>query len=274
MRSWLVACVRRVPWLQRMTFHGVILYQHVNGWWRYGDWNLFRTVSIEISQHCNRSCPYCPNALYPRPKRFMADALYKRIVERLQEMQWNGVVDFIFYNEPLLDPRVPQLVRQLKASVPNCIPRIVSNGDLLTEALFRELIDAGVERFWISRHQPVPDGWDARMRSFQEEHPGLLAVTDLLEVQEKQGLHTRAGLVKVDKEFKAPICTTPESAQHIDIEGNLLLCCNDYHRAHPMGNIKTGSILDIWNGINYSTLRSELRSGRACLDICKQCLLQ
>ena len=57
----------------------------------------------------------------------------------------------------------------------------------------------------------------------------------------------------------------------IVINGDVVLCCNDYYKKHVMGNIMETNIVDIWK--SYANLREELlEKNIARLDICKKCL--
>ncbi len=154
------------------------------------------------------------------------------------------------------------------------MPRIITNGDPLTEKLAKDLIDAGVVTFWVSRHVPVKPGWDDRMKDLQAKFKGMITITDLMDVQAAQGLHTRAGLVKVEKEYQVDSCHTAQSCQHIDIDGRMILCCNDYHRKHEFGNLRKQGIMEIWNSRYYYTIRRELREGITALKICKNCIVR
>ena len=37
------------------------LYSRINNFIKYGDTYFFRSIAIEISTDCNRTCNYCPN---------------------------------------------------------------------------------------------------------------------------------------------------------------------------------------------------------------------
>ena len=248
--------------------------QSLNGWWRYGDSHFPRSFSIEISKFCNRTCSYCPNSIHETPKENISNENYEKFISRLAEIKWNGVVDFIFYNEPLLHPDIVGLVRRLKQVVPWCLPRIITNGDVLCSPLARDLINEGVFNFWVTRHVPVKPHWDARMADLQVEFPGYVTVTDIMDVQAKQGLHTRAGMVKVENEYKVDSCHSSQSCQHFDINLKALLCCNDYHKVHGFGNLNEKSIMEIWNDKSYRRIRNELREGITKLPICKNCIVR
>lgn len=240
----------------------------------FKDWHMFQSVSIEISVYCNRTCSYCPNTDHKTPREFMSDAVFSKVLDRLWEVRWPGIVDFIFYNEPLLDPTLEQKVRAVKDAAPDCLPRITTNGDALTEDKLRRLVDAGVVSFYVTRHVPSDKRWDDRINALASKYPRHVTVTDIREVEEKVGLWNRAGLVKVKKEYKTASCRAPEGSLNIDRHGNVLLCCCDYFHAHKMGNVREQSLLKIWSGERFARIRAKLRRGVAELEICKNCILR
>jgi sulfatase maturation enzyme AslB (radical SAM superfamily) len=129
----------------------IIAYQRTTNWWKYGDPNFPRTIAIEISVFCNRTCHYCPNTSNKTPKIFMSEEMFDLSLQRLVEIKWRGIVDYNFYNEPTADDRLVDFVKKTTRTVPGAVSRIVTNGDYLTRDYMRELIDAGVINFF---HQP------------------------------------------------------------------------------------------------------------------------
>jgi len=251
-----------------------VSYQQASNWLRYGDRFFFLSVTMEISVFCNRTCTYCPNTDHATPREFMAPDVFELALKRLTELRWHGIVDFIFYNEPLLDPSLPEKVRRVKQAAPDCLPRITTNGDALTAALAEDLLEAGVVAFYVTRHVPVKPGWDERIEALRRRWPRHITVMDIMEVQRKVGLWNRAGLVKVEKEFKVKSCRAPEGAITIDRNGDVLLCCCDYFHANKFGNIRDKNLEEIWRGQRFRTVRENLRRGVALLDICKNCILR
>ncbi len=251
-----------------------ISYQHLHSWFRYGEWNFYQCISLEVSVFCNRTCSYCPNTSYETPREFMSEEVFSTAIKRMQDIRYAGIVDFIFYNEPLLDPRLPELVKRVKDALPKCLPRVTTNGDPLTEDLLLRLVKAGVLAFYVTRHVPVKPGWDDRINMLAKKYPQYVTVTDIMEIQAQVGLFTRAGLVKVEKEYKVKSCRAPEGAMHIDRYGEALLCCCDYFRKHSQGNIMNQGILEIWRGAEFARIRRNLNKGVAVLDICKNCILR
>lgn len=249
-------------------------YQHLHTLIRYGDWHCFQSISLEVSVYCNRTCSYCPNTSHETPREFMGEKVFTKALERMREIRYAGIVDFIFYNEPLLDPRLPDLVQRIKQACPSSLPRVTTNGDALSEDMLLRLTRAGVISFYVTRHVPVKPGWDDRINALARKYPQFMTVTDIMEVSRKVGLWNRAGLVKVEKEYKVNACHAPVGALTIDRNGDVLLCCCDYFHQNKQGNIMNQGILEIWRGAQFKNVRKNLRRGVALLDICKNCILR
>lgn len=237
-------------------------------WRRHGDPYFFRAVSIEISRWCNRACVYCPNHLFETPREFMPQDVFDLALQRMAEIGWRGFVDYIFYNEPLADPRLVSLVQQTKRVLPRALPRILSNGDLLTRDLAARLIEAGVTHFIITRHLPERAGWRESIRSLVREWPRYFTVLDS---PGQVRWTNRGGLVTPEGFEPFTTCDAPENSLVISLNGDVVLCCNDYHREHVVGNIREKTLLDIWQTPWFAQLRKDVRQGVAKLPICKSC---
>lgn len=54
-------------------------------------------------------------------------------------------------------------------------------------------------------------------------------------------------------------------------DGIVVPCCFDKDARHRMGDLKTASFRDIWQGGAYHTFRRQLMEGRKAIDICTNC---
>ena len=135
-----------ILWILYKTY--IPLYNFI----KHRDVYFFRSVAIEISTYCNRTCYYCPNVLEETPVDFMTEETFNKIIDQLKEIDFSGSILYHFYNEPLLDKRLPSFIRHVKKNLPNCVSRIVSNGDFLSVDLADDLIDAGILDISITIH--------------------------------------------------------------------------------------------------------------------------
>ena len=244
------------------------LYSRINNFIKYRDPYFFRNVSIEISTNCNRTCSYCPNVLEGTPTEFMSEDTFNKVIKDLQSIKFSGIINYHFYNEPLLDKRLPEFIRYVRKHLPSCVSRVFSNGDFLTLDLAGRLIDAGVADINVTIHDKNDEKPLKKLNPVLEKYPGYISLRSL----HNKPLLNRGGAVEVDLLDKKDTCTDPLEGLQIDYKGNVLLCCNDYYRKHSFGNIANKNISQIWQGEEFFRLRRELRKGIARLEICQVCM--
>jgi hypothetical protein len=103
-------------------------------------------VEIEVFSYCNRVCWFCPNSRIDRrsANNYMDEGLYRRILEDLRSIAYDGIITYSRYNEPLADRVILDRLRQARERLPGATLYTHTNGDYLTPALLDELRDAGL----------------------------------------------------------------------------------------------------------------------------------
>lgn len=237
---------------------------------KYKDPYFFRIVCIEINTYCNRKCYYCPVSLEKKvPSHFMPEDLFRLTIKRLKDIKFSGTIMYHFYNEPLLDKRLPEFVKYTNDQLPGCLIRILTNGDYLTMELADDLIQAGVCDFAVTDHNRKPGRLAAKLRPVVEKYPDQIHIESIHD----KPLSNRGGAIDVEVPDKRHngTCTIIYEELKIDYQGNVLLCSNDYYRSHKFGNIQSETLKEIWNKKDYNRIRSKLRKGIPELEICKKC---
>ena len=108
-------------------------------------------VEIETFTYCNRSCWFCPNARIDRRSnnRYMDEALYLRILSELAAIDYDQVITYSRYNEPLADRIILQRLRQARETLPKACLSTHTNGDYLNRSYLDELKEAGLNRLCV-----------------------------------------------------------------------------------------------------------------------------
>lgn len=119
------------------------------------------TVYIEQTRHCNFKCFYCihstrgiPEGEFAQlgyPIKHMEFAMYEEILKQLAEFP-KGIKRIVFsgLGEPLMNPRLPEMVKMaVEAQIADRV-EIITNGVLLTQEMSDELIEAGITNINIS----------------------------------------------------------------------------------------------------------------------------
>lgn len=230
-----------------------------------------RRVEIETSSRCNRQCYYCPVSVDPRPDHRMEESLFLDIVDQLAEMRFKGVFSPHFYGEPLLDPRLPRLMAEVKRRLPHVLVEIYTNGDALTPRKAQELLDAGVGLFFVTMEKGMPKAladtraslpWWTWRRHF------LLRDFD----DHVRAPYNRGGTVLFPgREARFDRCLLPAAALLVDAWGKVKLCANDYYGVEDWGDLHHERLRDIWERPDFRKLRYDLLDGIFVREVCRVC---
>lgn len=243
---------------------------------KHGTFDFFDDVDIETNTGCNRRCVYCPNSIYDRglvkKQKLMDENLFKKIIDELVRIGFDGRISPHLYGEPLLDKRIPRLIRYVRTKLPKVRIVLVSNGDLLTIDKYIELSDAGVNNFRITQHGKemnpnIKDLFEFIKKRSNKKAKVWYELADL-----GVPLYNRGGLIKPPIPDYNPRCLCINNPLVIDYDGNVILCCNDYLSSIKFGNLRNKSLLDIWNSRQFKEIRKQLKRREFNLDICKKCV--
>lgn len=235
--------------------------------------SCFTNIAIETCNFCNRGCDFCPVGHDRKPVQRMHDGLFLKILTDLSDFEYRGDICLQWYNEPLADKRLPDMVRMARAACPDSYIYCASNGDLLTPKLFDRLVRAGLNLINVSQY----DGHiQANVQTVIDSGiaPERLCVgikgADVL-------TNTRGGSITPLTVNEKPLldgvrCIRPDEQLIVDAHGNVPLCCNDYHISHCVGNAADRGLLDLWGDIRLINARHWLRAGdRSRIEVCRAC---
>lgn len=109
-------------------------------------------LHIELTNHCNFSCEFCPDSRMARKRGFMEFETLKRV---LDEVAGRGLARTVFFHvmgEPLLYPRLAEAVGYAdRKGLKTCV---TTNGSLLTPETLDSLVEAGISRIILSLQTP------------------------------------------------------------------------------------------------------------------------
>lgn len=244
----------------------------------YGMEDFFDYISLETTTHCNLRCKFCPNNKYERGlfknKKLMNEKLFKKIISELSEINYCGQLLFHFYGEPLTDERLPDLVKYAREKLPKAELQVNTNGFLLTIPLYRKLINSGLDFFYITQYGRSAPPRIKELFSYLRKSSEKYTKIKYRVLGESIALSNRGGEINIKNpvDYERPICAYPRNIVHVDYEGNVVLCCNDYHSSVKFGNLNNEKLLEIWNKPSYRRLRKELKKKIFKLPICKKCV--
>lgn len=235
---------------------------------------IFQNVIIETTTICNLRCSYCPNSTIGRPPAYMPEETFYRIIDSVVDFQpgYSGKISPHFYGEPLLDARLQEFVGYAHKRLPQALIQIFTNGELLTVDYFLALVDAGVQKFVISQHSPLPV--PRLMDSLKIIHSKYV---DRAQIEYFDQYHSnmkmnRGGLLTSDKLDNPRLFRCNQYKEIVfDVSGTAVLCCNDYLSTTRFGTIHESSVRDIWQNIGYTRTRNLLFYSYFPQQICRNC---
>lgn len=112
--------------------------------WKGEQVPLFKSMGLEISAQCNRTCVFCPNHDFTRPNQEMPIKMINKVRDELSDLNYGGRWHPYMYNEPLKDPRLFDILRDYRRALPRAVIGVSTNCDYLTEEKLAEMIEIGV----------------------------------------------------------------------------------------------------------------------------------
>jgi MoaA/NifB/PqqE/SkfB family radical SAM enzyme len=114
-------------------------------------------IYIEPTSLCNLNCRTCIRNSWEEPLGRMSLVTFKRILTGIQEISRPLTIFFGGLGEPLFHPDIVEMVVLAKDA--GCRVELITNGTLLSPALSRQFIDAGLDMLWVSLDGATPESY-------------------------------------------------------------------------------------------------------------------
>ena len=238
---------------------------------------MFSWIDISLTELCNRVCSFCPRAdkdFYPNQNLHLDLTLASKVASELREIGYKGGVVFCGYGEPMLHPRIFEVVRCFDG----VRVELVTNGDRLSNTIISELFEAGLNFLCVSLydgpHQVEvfndmflaagisPDKFILRDRWHSEADSFGLKLTN------------RAGTLsqgpRIDPYIDKP-CYYSAYSLTLDWNGDVLMCVQDWSKKVKFGNINAASLESVWRSKRVATNRAKLILGDRSSAPCNVC---
>ena len=235
------------------------------------------TIELNITELCNRTCSFCPRhdpEVYPNQKLFMDEYTVQKLATELNASDWYGDIHITGFGEPHTHPHLLEIVQILRTT--SAYIEITTNGDRLIDSDLRytkKLFDAGLDMLTV-------DCYDGEQQYTKRKSEMLFLkgkwrlrkhydTGNAQELIEEYGFNNRSGIMGGSGIQNQ--CYLPFYKTMIDWNGNVILCCNDWHRkAGNMGNILETSFEECWNSAKLQGIRTELAKGIR-RGVCENC---
>lgn len=199
-------------------------------------------------------------------------ALINRIAENLKEFRYKGRISLHNINEPLLDDRIPDIVELFRKACPRAFISFNTNGDLLTDSLYENIVDAGIDRIGISVYE---DKSYQRLSSyFSRRHAKLIDMRQPADLLENRGgsIPDLQDIYVFDtSRYRQTPCQRPARMMVVQSDGKVVLCCSDMYGEIIMGDLNFQKLEETWNGKPFVSIRERLQRSRQGIPLCEAC---
>jgi len=235
-----------------------------------------RWINLETSSYCNRRCVECIRNSHPdadvagpwRERNFMPLETIQHVLEQAVEMGHPDWIGLTFYNEPLLDPRIVDIVIYVKSlGLKSCL---LSNGDNLTVDLARQL-DGMLDVLMVSMYLEG-QARKQRRRTIKQsfEHTDVRFKPGIFGPSHYSPTFDLDALVK--RNIDRP-CLAPIQALHVNHRGEACFCCADFAANFDLGTVYDASLWELWYGERRQQMMRDLLKpgGRRKYPFCSTC---
>ena len=261
-------------------------------------------LQIEPTNNCNLSCKSCPRDRMSREKGFMDFDLFTKIVDDAAFCHVKRIHLFL-HGEPLLHPRIVDMIAYIKKAGMGIT--ISTNGMLLNRDKIERILMSGVDSgdyinfsFLAGLKEPDEKG-RANILEFLRLRKALKINGPVL----VPILYSKPGNLNEEKEFHSAWdgivdhvkivesvsnashswgtegtdlperkCTCPNIWERLTVcwNGDVPMCCMDISGAFLLGNMKTGTIREMWGSSKMNAFKEMHIAGKVNeLELCRHC---
>lgn len=269
-------------------------------------------LQLETTNVCSANCVFCSYSRMERPKGTMSMDVFKRIIDQVPAIPLIESITLTGLGETLLDRHLLERIKYIRKVLPSISLDMYTNGSILRPQTTDALIDAGLTVLYISlnathkqQRQEVMalDDWDdvvgytdyavqrAKGTGTRVIVKGV-ASKDLMEIGDHDTFMERwggdwqkggAAYLHLEGNWAGAMGqkmrTTPRNACHrafgqimVLWTGEVSLCCFDGFGEVILGDLRTQTIKDVYNGQKAVDIRVAHHEGRRKdLFLCKDC---
>lgn len=269
-------------------------------------------LDIETSTICNLRCPMCPRTYALAKKAFEEPGImkfgdFKNIINQGIE---GGVysIKLNYLGEPLLHPDV---IKQVKYAKEKGVIDVMfnTNGVMLSEDLSYALLEAGIDKLFLSFDSPYPESYEQirvgakfsqvlkNIRTFynlktrnyphvqvrvsmviMNDEPKVIKdfvklfedTVDAIGFDEYRDIEDRSVKPVVD----GFICAQLYQRMFLRLNGNVCVCCADNRGEQIVGNWVREPLKEIWHGKQYTAIRQAHEKGcYHAIPLCSICTM-
>lgn len=240
----------------------------------HGHFPIFRQVLIETRTDCNNHCKFCPHAFNKKTLGIMSWECYKKIIDQLSDINYNGRIALMLSNEPLLEERMEEMIVYARQKSPRFFLDMTTNGTLLTVDKLDKFFKLGLDNININDYRSDRDKYPEKWSKYIEPIYSAYWNNPKVSFQKRktdETLPNYAGNIPQKfnpKEFG--FCNYPFRKLTIAFNGDILLCCDDFMYNTFYGNVQKDKLIDCRNNPELNKIRLSLLNNNR-IGLCERC---
>ncbi len=116
-----------------------------------------RKIYIEATNICNLACVMCIRNIWEERGGFMEEEVFQKVLQGMEQLSPPPTVFFGGFGEPLAHPHIVEMVAAAKTT--GASVELITNATLLTPERSKQLIQAGLDKLWISLDGIRPESY-------------------------------------------------------------------------------------------------------------------
>jgi len=229
-------------------------------------------LEFELSNNCQYAerHKWCPRSCDNRELTFLKSNIVHKVVEFFERYDFSGRVYFSGYSEPLIDPRLVDLIKYVKRHLPKCNIDMFTNGIACDENLLTDILEAGVDQVRLSIYNQSEG---ERLRKIADKvklggvflHPRQIGPTG-------EDVDNRINVYSLrDRGLKEP-CYMPTLYYFVRNNGDVSMCFWDWKYTQTLGNLYKDPVEDTLLNSNRLRINYELvNNNRSAIPVCSGC---
>ena len=155
-------------------------------------------VDVELTNHCNLKCIFCGQQVMKRPKGFMSEEIFKKIVDECAE--FGTPIRCIRWGEPFLHPKIIDFLKYAKSK--ELLVHVTNNGLAIKEKQIKEIIDIGIDSLIFSFQGATKEQYELMRNnhSYDELKANVLKMVELRGDREKPFIHISSTMTNETQE--------------------------------------------------------------------------
>lgn len=265
---------------------GKFLRQHLDETYRGGTAPpFFSLIEFNLSGLCNRTCVFCPRSnpkVFPNINEHIPLELYEKAMRELAEVDYDGMILFSGFGEPLLYKNLEVIIEMSKRYCPRTRIETITDGDFVTQAKLSSLFGSGLDALLISLYDGPHqvEKFEAMRDEAGLDESQIVLRRRYLPAEQHYGitLVNRAGMVEIPEvgigPLKEPLqrrCFYPFYQVVVNYDGAVLLCTHDWGKKLIVGNLRDKSIHELWDSPIIRRVRRSLAKADRNFAPCNVC---